>query len=212
MSCAPDLYYPGLPGADGSANQGGDGATTRLDGGGGAGGGGYFGGGGGGSGADYYDCSPNSSDMSGGGGGGGGGSSYIAPGRFSGTSINDTPDTQASSLSGNGETIVSYAKPATATTLVASPQIDHAVPSLGAGVGKVRATLTSAGSPVGGALIKFRVGMTMLCTATTNASGIAGCTLSSANQRRVQRAKQYKASFAGNAAYLASSASTPTVV
>ncbi len=99
------------------------------------------------------------------------------------------------------------------TSLTAAPQIDTRAPRLSVGLNRVSATLTSAGSPVGpGEQITFTVGSTTLCTATTNTSGVATCTLSLKNELKVLFANSYTASFAGNAGYAASTASTRAVV
>ncbi len=91
----------GAAGNPGSAGTGGGGATAAGAG----GGGGYYGGGQGGG-----NASDQCADLSGG-GGGGGGSSYTGGPGISGASLNDTPTFQGTSLSGNGEAVISYADP-----------------------------------------------------------------------------------------------------
>jgi hypothetical protein len=102
--------------------------------------------------------------------------------------------------------------PASPTTLVAAPQLVEFEPFVGIGSQVVQATLKSGGSPVSGQKISFSVGSTPLCTAVTNAAGVARCPISGAQEVRVTSTNRYLASFAGNAAYKASSASTPAVV
>lgn len=100
-----------------------------------------------------------------------------------------------------------------ATSLAAEPQIDARAPRMSAGLGRVSATLTSSGTPVGpGEQITFTVGSTTLCTATTNPSGVATCSLTLKNELKVLVARSYTASFAGNSGYAASTASTPAIV
>ena len=99
-----------------------------------------------------------------------------------------------------------------ATSLTAAPQIDLDARSLGVGLGRVSATLTSAGSPLAGKQITFTVGSTTLCTATTNTKGVATCNLSLKNELKVLAANSYTASFAGNSSYLGSTASTKAIV
>jgi hypothetical protein len=137
-------------------------------------------------------------------GGGGGGSSFS-----SGTATTITTDSTDVPLVKISWTITSAA---VATSLTAAPQIDFRAPRLGVGVGKVSATLTSAGSPVAGQQITFTIGTTTLCTASTHSNGVAYCTLSLWNELRVLFANGYKASFVGNSAFLASHASTPAVI
>ncbi len=96
----------GSPGNPGSLAAGGGGAPDA----GGGGGGGHYGGGQGAEGA--FDFCGDSAAF----GGGGGGSSYTAGPGVSGPSVDDTPTLQASSLSGNGEAVISYADPVTTGT------------------------------------------------------------------------------------------------
>jgi hypothetical protein len=100
-TCNPSILIAGNTGNPGTAGTGGGGATDA----GGGGGGGYYGGGQGGGGAS--DACPDLSGT----GGGGGGSSYTSGPGVSGASLNDTSSFQASSLSGNGEAIISYGDP-----------------------------------------------------------------------------------------------------
>ena len=100
-TCDPSVLTAGSPGNPGAAGVGGGGATNA----GGGGGGGYYGGGQGGGSAEDT-CGDGSGT-----GGGGGGSSYTAGPGVSGASVNDTPSVQASSLSGNGEAVISYGDP-----------------------------------------------------------------------------------------------------
>jgi hypothetical protein len=100
-----------------------------------------------------------------------------------------------------------------ATSLTAAPQIDLRAPRLSVGLGRVSATLTSAGSPVGpGELVTFTVGATTLCTANTNTSGVATCNLSLKNELRVLFANSYTATFTANGSYLGSTATTQAIV
>ena len=109
---APFSYYiPGsTPGGNGASGTGGNGGTGQYSGawgtGGGGGGGGYYGGGGGGGGY-------------GGMGGGGGGSSYASP------SVGG-PTFTTGTESGNGKIVLTYTKPATATTLRSSDRTSPA--------------------------------------------------------------------------------------
>jgi len=98
------------------------------------------------------------------------------------------------------------------TSLVAAPQLSLFAPRTSAGLGVVSATLTSGGSPVVGQPISFSVGAWHLCTATTNSHGVARCSLTLVSELRVLLANHYAATFAGDAAYLAASNSTPAIV
>jgi hypothetical protein len=66
--------------------------------------------------------------------------------------------------------------------------------------------------PVAGQQIVFAAHSATLCTATTNNSGVARCTLSLWNELRVVIANSYTASFAGNGSFAAANASTPAVI
>ncbi len=68
------------------------------------------------------------------------------------------------------------------------------------------ATLTSAGTPVPGETITFSYAGVELCTATTNAQGVAGCTVS-ALVINILGPGSYDAGFAGDQNYLPSSGS-----
>jgi hypothetical protein len=193
----------GFAGGAGSSGQGGGAAGF-----GGGGGGGYVGGGQGGGGARDNCLSI------GGEGGGGGGSSYLASVvGLSGSVVSDAPTLQAASLGGNGEAIISYSQPQLTTTLTVAPQIDLDNWRLGVGLGRVSATLSSAGGPLGpGETISFGLGKTVLCTATTDASGVATCTITALGEVRVLLANHYQATFATTTTYLTSNATTRAVV
>ena len=103
--------------------------------------------------------------------------------------------------------------PATAaTSLTAAPQIDLRAPRLSVGLGRVSATLTSAGKPLTGEPVTFTVGKTTLCTAKTNSSGVATCNLSLANELRVLLANSYTATFTATSSYLGSTATTKAII
>jgi hypothetical protein len=91
-----------------------------------------------------------------------------------------------------------------ATTINAEPAVVKLLP-LGLPLGQLRVTLVSGGSPVGGVPITFKVGAITACVSTTNSFGVATC---SATHLLVQivLALGYKASFAGDANYLPSTA------
>lgn len=72
--------------------------------------------------------------------------------------------------------------------------------------GRVRATLTSMGAPLAGVAIKFSVGVTTLCSATTAATGSATCSPSLFGLIRALLAHGYTATFAGDADHNPSSA------
>jgi hypothetical protein len=98
------------------------------------------------------------------------------------------------------------------TVLTAAPQLVEYEPFVGIGSGVVQATLTSGGSPVAGQTIYFTDGSTALCQANTNASGIARCSISAADQSILYRNNTYSASYSGIVGtYLPSSATTPVV-
>jgi hypothetical protein len=97
------------------------------------------------------------------------------------------------------------------TSLTAAPQLVIFPPPTGVGFGTVSATLTSGGSAVAGRAIAFSVGGFPLCTAVTGANGTATCNVSFLGELIVLVAGGYAATFAGDANYLPSSATTPWI-
>jgi hypothetical protein len=97
------------------------------------------------------------------------------------------------------------------TTLTAAPQIVFFTPPTGVGLNHVSATLTSDGSPVEGVNITFAAGALHLCTAQTNAQGVASCTPTLLGEIVVLISNHYSASFAGNSQYVSSTASTNAI-
>jgi hypothetical protein len=85
------------------------------------------------------------------------------------------------------------------TALVAAPE--------GATSKTMQATLTNSsdGIPINKQLVKFSIGGVTKCSAYTNASGVASCSL----VKRPAGTPTYLATFAGTAHYLASSGSAP---
>lgn len=93
----------------------------------------------------------------------------------------------------------------TPTRLAAGPVLLHVVPGLEITL-RLSATLTTAtGAPVSGRLVTFRVGSSVLCTATTDAKGVATC---SGRQGVLVAllAVGYTATFAGDTAHAGSTA------
>jgi hypothetical protein len=126
-------------------------------------------------------------------------------------------DTNNSSVSSGAalEPVTITAASKASTSLTVAPQIDLRDWQLGVGLGRVSATLTSAGSPVGaGETITFTVGKTTLCTATTTSTskGVASCNLSLLNELRVLLANSYTATFTATGGYLGQAASTKAIV
>ena len=113
---------------------------------------------------------------------------------------------------------IGYSVSQASTSLTAAPQEVLYPPPTGIGLGKVSATLMSDGANVGSETITFSVPATnafsaqTLCAAQTNAHGTASCKLTTAQENEVMYAGSYDASFAGDANYLGSSASTPFIV
>jgi len=100
---------------------------------------------------------------------------------------------------------------AAATSLMAWPQLVELEPFVGVGSQTVQATLTSGGSPVPGQTVYFTVGATALCHATTNAAGVARCSISVINQALLYLTNHYTASFAATADYTGATATTLVV-
>jgi hypothetical protein len=97
------------------------------------------------------------------------------------------------------------------TKLVAWPQLVLFEPFVGIGTQVVQAQLSSGGSAFAGQTISFSDGATPLCSAPTNAQGIARCRISVFDQALVTRNNHYTASFAGTAEYAASTATVPAI-
>jgi hypothetical protein len=113
---------------------------------------------------------------------------------------------------------IGYAVSLAPTGVAAAPQEVLYPPPTGIGLGNVSATLTSAGTILASETITFSVPATRafaaqtLCTAQTNAHGTASCKLTRAQENEVLYVGSYDASFAGDANYFGSSASTPFIV
>ena len=93
-----------------------------------------------------------------------------------------------------------------ATELVASPAL-LVVQVLKLKLGPMTATLTSRGVPVPGQTITFSAGSATLCTAATNASGVASCSATITGLLATVLNLGYTARYAGIPAYAPSSAS-----
>lgn len=99
------------------------------------------------------------------------------------------------------------------THLKALPQLVELQPGAGIGSQLVEAILTdSTGGPISGVSIAFSAGGHPLCNGTTNGAGVAKCILTPSQQSLVNTLDSYKATFAGNSNYAASSSTTPEVV
>jgi hypothetical protein len=97
------------------------------------------------------------------------------------------------------------------TALSAAPQL-VLLPPGGIGVGNVSATLTSFGQPLAGRTITFSSGATQLCSAVTGAGGTASCNVGLLGELAVLLSNSYTATFAGDSAFLGSTAQTPAIV
>ena len=119
--------------------------------------------------------------------------------------------------SGDGQTAtasITYtvqAAPPAPTTLTAAPQLVFFPLPTGIGLTHLSATLTSDGSPVEGMSISFAARSLHLCTAQTNAQGVASCSPTLLGEIVVLLTNHYSASFAGNSQYLSSTASTAAI-
>jgi hypothetical protein len=111
---------------------------------------------------------------------------------------------------GTASVVLTYTV-ATATSLSAAPQLVFFQPAEGVGLGVVSATLTAGGNPLSGQQITFSVHGRVLCTQSTNSTGVARCRLSWFQELAVIFANGYSASFGGSTAYAGSTASTPAI-
>jgi hypothetical protein len=82
----------------------------------------------------------------------------------------------------------------------------------GIGLFHVSATLTSSGTGVAGQGVMFTAGHTRLCTATTSKVGVAGCTLSFAQEAAVLRSNASTATYTATSGYAGSMSTIPAVV
>ena len=74
----------------------------------------------------------------------------------------------------------------------------------------VQATLkTASGAPLAGRTISFSIGTTPICTATTNAQGVGGCSSNILTSVQSLLALGYNVSFSGDDDYAASTARGP---
>jgi hypothetical protein len=176
----------GLGGLGGGA-QGGTGERSHGCAGGG-GGGGWYGGGGGG----VTNCA-------GGGGGGGGGSSYACPCASGGSS-------SAGFRPGPGVVTVTWQEPTTMMVTPAAAALSGDALSLSG----LTATLAGPDGPIAGQPVTFTAGSAALCTATTDAAGIATCDSTipcdPTSALAVLQWLGYTATYAGNMAYQGSTA------
>ncbi len=186
-SMLPIAFPVGGGGGQGGGAQGGSGESSHGCAGGG-GGGGWFGGGGGGA-----------TNCTGGGGGGGGGSSYICPCASGGSS-------STGSQSGPGKVTVAWQVPTTMKVTPAAASLSGGILSLAG----LTATLTGPDGPLAGRAVTFTAGSTHLCTATTDASGMATCDATipcgAASVLTVLQWLGYTATYAGDMAYQGSTA------
>ena len=92
-----------------------------------------------------------------------------------------------------------------ATTLVASAAIIALMPpKVNLGTLSARLTQSDSAVPVAGQPVVFSAGGTTLCTATTNADGVASCTIGQSGAKKVIQNKGYTATFAGSPGLLPS--------
>jgi len=97
------------------------------------------------------------------------------------------------------------------TSLTAAPQV--LLPGFrGVGLGVLSATLTGAGKPLSGQTITFSVAGHRLCSAQTNSSGVARCTISPSAEVVVLFYNQYTATSTATSSYLGSTASTKAII
>ena len=170
-TCNPSTLTAGSSGNPGVAGAGGGGALD-AGGGGGGGGGGYYGGGQGG--GDALDGCGNQSAT----GGGGGGSSYTGGPGVSGVTVNDTPSFQASSLSGNGEAVISYGDPV-ATSRPSFDAVSGQALVVPAASGLLSAAAGTAGPPRDTLAVSLRSATTFQGgTVTLDGNGDGGFTYS----------------------------------
>ncbi len=99
-------------------------------------------------------------------------------------------------------TFIPVPPPRLPTSITATPAIAHVT------AGKIyfpnlTATLTSQGSPVGGKLVSMKAGTAVVCSAVTNASGVASCG-GVVQELKVILKTGYTAVFAGDAGYFGS--------
>ena len=105
-------------------------------------------------------------------------------------------------------TVIAAAK--AASTITPEPQV--ILPGFsGAGLLHVSATLTSGKSVLAGKTVAFTVKQTKLCSAQTNTSGVATCSINVLQEALVLLTNSYTASFSGDGSYTASTASAPAV-
>ena len=91
------------------------------------------------------------------------------------------------------------------TTLRADAVLLRVNPLLGINVGVLRATLTTSDGPLPGQTVVFTQGAATVCTATTNATGLATCTPPLTQWLLVALGGGFDATYAGTANYAASS-------
>ncbi|MFW6867411.1 Ig-like domain repeat protein [Nocardioides sp. CPCC 206347] len=91
-----------------------------------------------------------------------------------------------------------------ATTVQAAAAAVSLTP-LGLPLGQLRATVTTGGQPLAGVAVEFKVGTKVVCTTTTNGSGVATCNAAAQLLALVLNGG-YTATFGGDANHLSSTA------
>lgn len=123
----------------------------------------------------------------------------------------DATHSPAASSCGLATAKVEAAAPAVATSLKAAP-ILGTVPALSLVVVRATLTRTSNGKPIAGQTVTFSAGSTTLCSAKTNASGVAACTSPIKRLQALVSLRGYTARFDGTSKLLASTAAAPIIV
>lgn len=98
------------------------------------------------------------------------------------------------------------------TRLTAEPIVARVLPNLYVSIGVLKTRLTTTdGSPIAGRTVTFRAGGQVLCTAVTNASGVASCSGLGPWLQAIL-GLGYTAEFAGDGTYAPSVARGPIVI
>ena len=108
------------------------------------------------------------------------------------------------SFDGSSSANVAVAVAKRATTMTAEAAV-VSLNTFGLPLGQLRATVRAGGQPLAGVPVEFRVGTKLVCTSTSNGSGVATCNAAT-QLLQLTVSGGYTATFAGDANHLSSTA------
>jgi hypothetical protein len=129
----------------------------------------------------------------------------VVPGLGAGTHVITAEYSGATLFDASTSTPVTVTVAKRATSLHADAVLLRLNPLLGINVGVLRATLTTSAGPLPGQTVVFTKGTVTVCTATTNANGLATCTPPLTQWLALALGGGFTATYPGSANYASSS-------